>query len=67
MTNSIQEEIARQSQDMGGSSFKCQTCKSHFDHYGCEKGVFVALEGANMSGCIYYERGRECPHCGRNH
>ena len=66
MTNSIGDELANQSQDMGGNNFICISCKNSTGGYGCSKGVFVAFVGANMSQCIYYEKGVSCPHCGRN-
>lgn len=64
---SIGKELERQSVAMGGDNFICVDCKFHKDGYGCEKNVFVAFVGANMSGCRFYERGVKCPHCGRNH
>ena len=63
--STIMEEITRQSQNVRPENFICATCKYHTDGYGCQKGVFVAFQGANMSGCGWYELGKPCPHCGR--
>ena len=64
--SSIADEMVKQSWNMGGDNFVCVSCKNYTGGYSCSKGVFVAFVGANMSGCIYYEKGVSCPHCGRN-
>ena len=61
----IRSEIAKQSVDMGWDNFPCSSCKNYMGGCGCEKGVFIAFEGANLSGCIYQDKGKACPHCGR--
>jgi len=66
MSNSIEEEIVRQSRDMGEDNFICKTCKHYKGGCKCQQGVFIAFVNANISGCVYHERGRKCPHCGRN-
>ncbi len=63
--SSIADEIYKQSQGMDMGTFKCATCKNYKGGCCCEKWMFIAFEGANLSGCQFYEMGRKCPHCGR--
>lgn len=65
-TNSIQTEMARQSQDMGGLNFICSDCRNYEGGCKCNLGVFIAFTGANMSTCRFYQNGSKCPHCGKN-
>ena len=67
MSNNILAEIVTQSNpDFNGTySFPCADCVNHTGGCQCNKGIFIAFEGANLSNCIYYERGRKCYHCGR--
>lgn len=67
MSNSITEEIARQSQNIDGFSFICRTCKHYKGGCGCGMNVFIAFEGANTIECSFWSRGIKCPHCERNH
>ena len=64
-TNDIREEIARQAQDAFVYNFSCKTCMNYKGRCCCEKNVFIAFEGANMSGCANYIEGKKCQHCGR--
>jgi len=68
MSNSIGQEIEKQSQPTfnGTYLFICSDCKHYEGGCKCEKGVFIAFEGANISSCVYYETGIKCPHCRRN-
>lgn len=61
----IGNEIVRQSQDMRWDNFPCSSCKNYGGGCVCEKGVFIAFEGANLSNCMYQDKGKACPHCGR--
>jgi len=65
MSHGIAEEIVKQSQGAGWENFVCSVCKNYAGGCVCERGVFIAFEGADVSGCIYQEKGRACPHCGR--
>lgn len=65
MNGDIQAEILKQSQDMGWGNFKCSGCKNYGGGCICNKGIFVAFEGANTSTCVYFDEGQACPHCGR--
>jgi len=60
---SIKEAMIRQSQDMGSGNFICTNCVKYGGNLICHAGVFIAFSLANMSNCIYYERGQVCPHC----
>lgn len=62
---SISEEIVKQSENMGWENFLCSSCRNYKGGCACEKGVFIAFTGANLSTCIYYIQGKKCPHCGR--
>jgi len=64
--SSIEEEILRQSHYMPGNNWLvCGDCKNYKGACACEKNVFIAFEGANMSNCSFYDKGKKCPHCGR--
>ena len=64
--NSIEGAMARQSTDVKQENFICETCKFWKGGCVCEKRVFIAFVGANMSRCFYYVKGIKCPNCGRN-
>ena len=66
-TNGIIAEINRQSQyiEEDPNPFKCSTCCNYKGALKCGKGIFIAFEGANLSGCFGYEEGNKCRHCGR--
>ena len=61
----LQELIEWQSEGAGGYNWICKDCIHYEGSTKCGMTVFIAFVGANMSGCIYYSKGRECPHCGR--
>ena len=65
ISNDLTGVIVRQSQNMGGENFICQNCKNYKGGCVCTMGVFIAFERANLSGCVYHQSGRKCPHCGR--
>ena len=65
MSNNVRAEIEKQSQNISPSNFICSGCKSYKGSCACEMNVFIAFEGANLSTCYFYQRGRKCPHCGR--
>ena len=66
ITFDIRNEIERQSQNMGDDGcFICEDCTNYAGGRSCEKNVFIAFQGANMSNCIYRSTGKPCPHCGR--
>ncbi len=50
--HSLQDEIWRQSAGIEPYNFICRSCVNHKGGCGCEKGVFIAFEGANTTGCI---------------
>ena len=60
----ILKEMQRQAQGKGEEHFICKSCTEYNGGLNCEKNVFIAFEGANMSGCQFYRWGRICPHCG---
>jgi len=65
-SNSIEDVIQRQSQNMSWCNFICSECGNYGGGCICNKGVFIAFTGANMSGCLYFRKGNICPHCGKN-
>lgn len=65
MGNSLGKEIVRQSQDIQPDNFICNECKNYHGALSCEKGIFIAFEGANLSGCPYFSPGRKCRYCGK--
>jgi hypothetical protein len=62
--NSIAEEMIKQSQNMCFVNFLCASCKNYQGKLVCSQGVFIAFEGANLSGCRFYIKGQKCPKCG---
>ncbi len=58
----IQEEILKQSRP---GNFSCKTCIFYKGSCICEKGVFIAFEGATIEYCSFYIAGRKCRHCGQ--
>lgn len=62
---SILEIMVTQYQDMSPSNFICLKCKNYNGTLNCQKNVFIAFEGANMSHCSFWEKGQRCPYCGR--
>lgn len=60
--NGIKEEMIRQHPIPGG--WVCPQCIHYKGKLICEKGIFIAFSGANMSGCCYYNSGKKCHHCG---
>lgn len=63
--NSIQTEVARQSQGMGYHNFICALCVNYEGGYSCKQRIFIAFTGANTSNCRFYQKGTKCPHCGK--
>lgn len=59
------EEMVKQSQNIEPGVFLCEQCTNYKGALVCQKGVFIAFEGANLSHCSFFWRGRKCPHCGR--
>lgn len=64
MSTSIEEEIWRQSQNMGQQTFICATCRNYLGGCVCEKGIFIAFEGGNLYNCRLWEPSKRCRHCG---
>ena len=62
---SMRDEMVKQSQNIEPSAFLCDYCKSYKGKLSCEKGIFIAFAGANLSHCSFFERGRSCKYCGR--
>jgi len=65
MLTGIEEEIWKQSYDVGVETFICKTCTHYLKGCRCEKGIFIAFEGANLYGCRCWEPGDRCRHCGK--
>ena len=64
MSKNISLEVERQSQNTTIDNFLCQHCIYYKGSLVCENGVFIAFQGANVSGCRFYQCGTKCPHCG---
>lgn len=45
--------------------FICKKCIHYAGKLRCNKSVYIAFVGADMSDCIYYEEGKICKHCGK--
>lgn len=41
----------------------CKTCVNYEGPMKCKIGIFIALVGANMKGCRFYDQGIECRYC----
>ena len=61
----INEIIYQQSQGMGEDNFLCARCRNYEESLTCNKRIFIAFKGANMSGCLDFESGCKCIHCGK--
>lgn len=61
----IIEAMAAQSTNINVDNWHCLNCRNYKGKLRCEANVFIAFEGANLSMCSFYERGRQCPHCRR--
>lgn len=59
------DEILRQSQCWERGVFRCDTCRNYKGALACEKGLFIAFEGANLNHCGFYVPGKKCRHCGK--
>ena len=59
----IEDAMLRQAPTIDG--WICPTCKNHEGGLGCKQNVFIAVVGANMSRCQFYDEGKECVHCGK--
>ena len=64
-SNSIADEMVRQTQGMSLAEFRCDSCVYYDGAMRCQKNVFIAFVGANMGECRYYQWGITCKHCGR--
>ena len=51
-------------QSRSGGCFACRDCRHYAGRLICERGVFIAFEGANMSDCSAYETERRRPQGG---
>ncbi len=61
----LKDEAERQSVNASPDNFICQRCGRYKGKGACAMNVFIAFVGANTSGCCWYEKGKECRHCGR--
>lgn len=61
----IQETIEWRSEGAGEFNWKCKDCIHHQGGVSCAMNVFIAFVCANMSNCIYYQKGFKCVHCGK--
>lgn len=64
-SHTLIDEMCKQGQDIAPENFLCASCKNYKGALSCEKGLFIAFEGANLSHCSYFVRGRRCSHCGK--
>lgn len=63
--NNITDEILRQSQNVKPGVFSCSSCLHYKGALVCEKGIFIAFEGANLLHCPQFDGGKKCRHCGK--
>lgn len=61
-TNTLEEAIIRQSPTIDG--WICSSCVNFEGDCKCGLHIFISCVGANMRGCVYFERGKKCRHCG---
>jgi hypothetical protein len=64
MSQTILEEMQKQAQGMCPEKFVCKDCINYKGNLACDKNVFIAFVGANMSSCSFYQWGITCAHCG---
>lgn len=60
---SLDAAMRNQSPTPGG--WICPECINYKGRIICSKGVLICFAGANMSGCLYFEKGKVCIHCGK--
>ena len=60
--STIEDAMERQYPTIDG--WICPSCANYKGDLICIRGVFIAYKQANMKGCIYFEQGRKCKHCG---
>jgi hypothetical protein len=65
MFSGLEKEMVKQSQNWEQGVFRCASCLNYKGACTCEKGIFIAFEGANLTHCSYYQQGKKCRHCGR--
>ncbi len=63
VSNNIVDEMYRQLQNLTSENFGCDSCKNYEGSLVCKQRVFIAFKGANMSNCLFYQRGTLCPQC----
>lgn len=64
MSYTILQEMMGQGNDINVDDWLCLACVNYLGKLRCQRNVFIAFTGANMSLCCYYQQSQICIHCG---